>query len=57
MAHGMYGLILIEPEGGLPKVDKEFYVMQGEFYSARQFGKKGLQVFDATKMMNGHPNI
>ena len=55
MAHGMYGLILIEPEGGLPKVDKEFYVMQGEFYSAGNLGKKGLQVFDATKMMNGHP--
>ncbi len=33
MAHGMYGLILVEPEGGLPSVDHEFYVMQGEFYS------------------------
>lgn len=55
MAHGMYGLILIEPEEGLPKVDKEFYVMQGEFYSAGNLGKKGLQVFDAQKMMDGHP--
>jgi len=26
---GMYGLILVEPEGGLPHVDREFYVMQG----------------------------
>ncbi|QQR54547.1 multicopper oxidase domain-containing protein [Candidatus Peregrinibacteria bacterium] len=33
MSHGMYGLILVEPEGGLPPVDHEFYVMQGEFYS------------------------
>lgn len=55
MAHGMYGLILIEPEEGLPEVDKEFYVMQGEFYSAGNLGKKGLQVFDAQKMMDGHP--
>ena len=55
MAHGMYGLILIEPEGGLPEVDKEFYVMQGEFYSAGNLGKKGLQVFDAKKMIDGHP--
>ena len=55
MSHGMYGLILIEPEGGLPEADKEFYVMQGEFYSAGNLGKKGLQVFDAKKMMDGRP--
>lgn len=55
MAHGMYGLILVEPEEGLPKVDKEFYVMQGEFYSAGSLGNKGVQVFDAEKMLNGHP--
>lgn len=55
MAHGMYGLILIEPEEGLPMVDKEFYVMQGEFYSTGNLGKKGLQVFDAQKMIDGQP--
>jgi nitrite reductase (NO-forming) len=33
VANGMYGLILIEPIGGLPKVDKEFYVFQSEFYT------------------------
>ncbi len=33
ISSGMYGLILIEPEGGLPKVDKEFYVMQGDMYA------------------------
>ena len=55
MAHGMYGLILIEPEEGLSEVDKEFYVMQGEFYSAGNLGKKGLQVFDAKKMIDGRP--
>ena len=55
MAHGMYGLILVEPESGLPKVDKEFYVMQGEFYSAGSLGKKGLQIFDAQKMLDGQP--
>lgn len=32
VANGMYGLIFVEPEGGMPKVDKEFYVMQSEFY-------------------------
>jgi len=32
IANGMYGLILVEPKNGLPKVHKEFYVMQSEFY-------------------------
>lgn len=55
MAHGMYGLILVEPAEGLPPVDKEFYVMQGEFYSKGGLGKKGLQVFDANAMLDGQP--
>ncbi len=33
IANGMYGLILVEPKGGLPKVDREFYVFQSEFYA------------------------
>ena len=33
IGNGMYGLILVEPEGGLPAVDREFYVMQSEFYA------------------------
>lgn len=55
MAHGMYGLILVEPKEGLAEVDKEFYVMQGEFYSVGPLGKKGLQVFDAQKMLDSDP--
>lgn len=55
MAHGMYGLILVEPKEGLAKVDKEFYIMQGEFYSTGGLGKKGLQIFDAQEMLDGKP--
>ena len=33
IANGMYGLILVEPKEGLPKVDKEFYIVQGDFYT------------------------
>ncbi|MEK7462661.1 MAG: copper-containing nitrite reductase [Patescibacteria group bacterium] len=55
MAHGMYGLILVEPKEGLPAVDKEFYVMQGELYTTGTIGRRGLQVFDAQKMMDGIP--
>ena len=55
MAHGMYGMILVEPKEGLPKVDKEFYVMQGELYTTGTIGRQGLQIFDAKKMMDGIP--
>lgn len=55
IANGMYGLILIEPEGGLPKVDKEFYIMQGDFYTKGKFGEKGLQPFDMQKAIDEHP--
>jgi nitrite reductase (NO-forming) len=55
MAHGMYGMILVEPKAGLPKVDKEFYVMQGELYTTGRLGKQGLQIFDAQKMLDGKP--
>ena len=41
IANGMYGMILIEPEGGLPPVDHEWYVMQGELYTAEPFGTRG----------------
>ncbi len=56
MAHGMYGLILVEPKDGLPAVDKEFYVMQGEFYTVGSLGKKGLQVMDGEAMLRGEPS-
>jgi plastocyanin len=45
----MYGLILVEPPGGLQKVDREFYIAQGEFYTIGPFGQKGFQGFDFQK--------
>jgi nitrite reductase (NO-forming) len=33
IANGMYGLILVEPEKGLSKVDHEFYVLESEFFT------------------------
>jgi nitrite reductase (NO-forming) len=41
IANGMYGLILVEPEQGLPPIDREFYIMQGEIYTREPFGTKG----------------
>ncbi len=56
IANGMYGLILVEPEGGLPKVDKEYYVMQGDFYTQGEYGAKGLQPFDMNKAIKETPD-
>jgi nitrite reductase (NO-forming) len=55
IANGMYGMILVEPEGGLPKVDREFYVMQGEIYSTGKFGEQGMQMPDTTKLLDETP--
>ena len=49
IANGMYGLILVEPAGGLPPVDREYYVMQSEFYTAGKYGDSGLQPFSMEK--------
>ncbi len=49
VANGMYGLILVEPPEGLPAVDKEYYVMQGDFYTVGKYREKGLQPFDMQK--------
>jgi nitrite reductase (NO-forming) len=55
MANGMYGLILVEPEGGLQPVDHEYYVMQGEIYTSAHMGKQGLQQFSAAKLLAETP--
>ncbi len=55
VANGMYGLILVEPKEGLPPVNKEYYIMQGEFYTAGKFGDEGLQYFDQNKAVDERP--
>lgn len=55
IANGMYGLILVEPAGGLPKVDREYYIMQSEFYTKGKTDEKGLQDFDQDKGVDENP--
>ena len=52
IANGMYGLILVEPAGGLPRVEKEYYIMQGDFYTKGENGDPGLQAFDMKKAID-----
>jgi nitrite reductase (NO-forming) len=55
IANGMYGLILVEPEEGLPPVDREFYVMQGEIYTEGTVGTQGQQEFSVEKLLREQP--
>jgi nitrite reductase (NO-forming) len=55
VANGMYGLILIEPPEGLPLVDREYYVMQGDFYTTGKYREKGLQPFSMEKAIDERP--
>ncbi len=55
VANGMYGLILVEPPEGMPKVDHEFYVMQGDFYTTTKYREKGLAPFDMEKAIDEKP--
>ena len=59
ISNGMYGLILVEPEGGLSKVDREYYVFESEFFANIKDGKakfsleNGLAEHPAYVVFNG----
>ena len=36
IANGMFGMVIVEPKGGLPKVDKELAIVQSEWYLGAQ---------------------
>src|SRR5690348_15338383 len=55
ISNGMYGLILVEPEDGLPPVDREFYVVQGEIYTEEDFGTPGLVNISYDKLVAETP--
>ncbi|MBK9209713.1 MAG: nitrite reductase, copper-containing [Anaerolineales bacterium] len=48
-------ILASRPEGGLPPVDREFYVMQGELYTTGEFGEQGHQMSDTTKLLDEEP--
>jgi nitrite reductase, copper-containing len=55
ISNGMYGMILVEPEEGLPPVDREFYVMQGEIYTSEAFGSTGHLTENVPALLNEDP--
>jgi nitrite reductase (NO-forming) len=51
IANGMYGMIIVEPKGGLAPVAKEFFLVQSEWY----LGEQG-QPVSLTKAAAGAPS-
>ncbi len=56
IANGMYGMIIVQPKDGMPEVDREYYVMQSEFYTEGEFKEKGLQEFSQSKALAENPD-
>lgn len=56
VANGMYGLILVQPKAGMATVDREYYVMQSEFYTKGAYGEAGLQPFSMEKALTEIPD-
>jgi nitrite reductase (NO-forming) len=54
---GMYGLILVEPKKGLPRADKEFYVMQGDLYTSHPAGTKGHHAYSQDRASDELPTF
>jgi nitrite reductase (NO-forming) len=55
IANGMYGLIYVQPEKALPKVDHEYYVVQGDFYTNQAYGTKGQSTFSMKNAIDEKP--
>ena len=57
IANGMYGLIVVEPPEGLPPVDHEFYVMQGDFYTWASAARRACSAFDMQKTIDEQADL
>jgi nitrite reductase (NO-forming) len=53
IANGMYGMIIVEPEGGLPAVDRELAIVQSDFYTSDTPGNPTPD----DKLMTGIPDV
>ena len=51
ISSGMYGMMLVEPKGGLPAVDHEFYFGQNEMYIKDPVDAHSLATFDTDAMI------
>jgi nitrite reductase (NO-forming) len=52
---GMFGMIVVEPKGGLPEVDRELYFGQHELYTDKPTGEEGHHAPDPEAMAAEDP--
>jgi len=57
IANGMYGMVLVEPKQGLPKVDHEYGVMQSEFYTKDASEDAEVLTYSHEKGLLEHPTF
>ncbi len=55
VSSGMFGMIVVEPAGGLPRVDKEIYLGQHEIYTDKEAGERGFHNFSIANMTKEDP--
>ena len=53
---GMYGSIIVLPKGGLPEVDKEFYLMEGDFYTEPSKDDPSKHVYSQERITAENPS-
>jgi len=56
VANGMYGMIVVEPDEGYVPVDREYYVVQGDFYTPGEYHAAGDQPFDMDRAIHEDPS-
>lgn len=56
ISNGMYGLIVVEPAEGLPAVDREFYICQGDIYTTAKAGSPGMHGWDLDRLDAENPS-
>lgn len=57
IGNGMYGLILVEPTNGLPHADREFYIMQGEFYGTNNPSDETMLEYSHDRAVEERPSF
>ena len=57
VASGMYGAIVVLPKGGLPEVDKQFYLMEGDFYTEPSEDDPSKHVYSIERVRNENPSF
>jgi nitrite reductase (NO-forming) len=56
VSSGMYGSIIVLPNGGLPDVDKEFYLMEGDFCTEPSTDDLKGHVYSQERVTNENPS-